>query len=62
MKLGELIHIIDEGVFITVNGKKYTKEVSKEILGLEVVRINIETSKIKKEGLEELGYSFEVGV
>jgi hypothetical protein len=63
VKLKELLQVIGENMSININGQQYnSKDVSKELLDLDVVKVGIETVKPAKPTLEELGYSFEVGV
>ncbi|MBS4025552.1 MAG: hypothetical protein KGZ96_07740 [Clostridia bacterium] len=62
MKLIDLINKIDGDVNIFVNGKRLTEELTEEVLEAKITKIDIETKKAANKGLEELSYSFEVGV
>ena len=63
MKLKDLIQKIDGKVAVQINGKQYNANIFEEILEAEIIEVNIETKKdVKKDDLESLGYSFEIGV
>lgn len=62
MKLKELIEKIDDKSLIFINGKSYSEVISEEILEKEINKINVEIEEKKKQDLESLGYSFEVGM
>ena len=62
MKIKELIEKIDDKSLIFINGKSYSEEISEDILEKEINKINIEFEEKKKQDLESLGYSFEVGM
>lgn len=62
MKLKDLIKKIDGNVAIHINGKRFTGELSEELFETEIAKIDIETKKSASKNLEELGYSFEIGV
>lgn len=62
MKLEELLQVIDKNISLNINGQQYNKNIPEELLDFEVVKIGIELEKPTKMTLDELGYSFEVGV
>lgn len=57
MKIRDLVENIEENITVKIDGK----DLSEEIMDLEIKEINIKTEG-KKDDLESLGYSFEVGV
>lgn len=61
MKLQELIKLIDDDVKINIDGKEYKAGLPDSMLLLEIKSIDVKTNR-GKETLEDLGYSFEVGV
>lgn len=62
MKLKNLIQKINGHTVIHINRKQYIEELPKEMLELEITKVDIETKNEAGNSLEELGYSFEVGV
>ncbi len=62
MKLKDLIKVMGDNTELIIDGEKYDKDVPEEMLELEVAKINIKTSKYTTKTLEDLGYSFEVGI
>lgn len=60
MKLKDLVGKVDDLNILFINGKEYEENLVKENLEKEIKKINIEIEK--KQDLESLGYSFEVGV
>lgn len=62
MKLKDLIQKINDNTVIHINGKQYNEELLKEMIELEITKVDIETKNEAGNSLEELGYSFEVGV
>ncbi|MDO9592465.1 MAG: hypothetical protein Q7I98_04630 [Erysipelotrichaceae bacterium] len=62
MKLKDLIKKIDGDVAIHINGKRLTGELIEGLQDTEISKVDIETKKETSKNLEELGFSFEVGV
>lgn len=62
LKLKELIELIDKNIDITVNRESLNQDLTSEMLDKDVLRIDIKTDKPDKPTLEDLGYSFEVGI
>jgi len=53
---------VDKDIEVNINGLKYNEDVMQEVVDSKVLRIDIMTEKNAKATLEELGYSFDVGV
>lgn len=62
MKLKDLIQKTNDHTVIHIDGKQYNEELPKEMIELEITKVDIETKNVAGNSLEELGYSFEVGV
>ena len=61
MKLKELIKFIGDDVAVYIDGKEYYADLPEDTLELEIKSIDVKTDR-RKDNLESLGYSFEVGV
>ena len=61
MKLKEFIALIGDDVTIYIDEKEYATELPEDTLELEIKSIDVKTDR-RKDNLESLGYSFEVGI
>lgn len=62
MKLGEFIKMMDGSVDLTINGEKHDGKLTQEMLDAKIMRIDVKLQKSSSQTLEDLGYSFEVGI
>ncbi len=62
MTIKKLLEAIDDNISVKINGRLYAGDVPEEFLVAEIVEIEIKTTASAKANLEDLGYSFEVGV
>jgi|GEM_PF-4529482 len=62
MKLKDLLKKLDDSSLVFINGEAIENHIDNNLLEKEIIKIDIKIDEDKKDDLESLGYSFEVGV